>query len=461
MALQRWDNSFVASPSTLDTDGLMIIGDSIVEQNTSIIATVSGGYESEEDVYGAEVWMNALLKYKRFQRLYNYGRSGRRAWQAVLLPGEANYSADDDVRLMLAACPAYDVLVALGTNDMPAAENRTSDQIIADITTVAGLCKAAGRRVAIKSILPRRAADAGYTTAVQQKQLRVNAGIQRLCLEQGYAYIPIAEVLTDYSVLANFVSPATTGRVLYDDVHPNNRGAMLSGIELAAHYSALRTEKRIYSPLHFIDDSSADAENKNLLDNPLFNGTTGYTLLSVAGIVSAVTNTVIASPDGVGNALQVDVTVSGTGFVNLLYSFFDNTPSVYVAGNTLAPVARCKVSANGADTGAPTGLEYVELRCEVTGAGSDSRRAEMRVLGSGGGATTSGQAIDRALDVLLAPTAPYRFTGNEGTTGDGSVNSLFRIAARFLSAGSARFVLFGLGLHLNAPDPYEGRELWK
>lgn len=438
---------------SLDEHGIMLLGDSIMTISPAV-ATERLGYEMQEQPLLAEFWMNAFLKGKRFRRTYGYGRSGRRAWITVLTPGQANYNANDDVDLQLAACPAYDVLIGLGTNDLPDSEGRTSAQIIADITTIALKCKNAGRRVAIKSIIPRMAADAGWTTEVQQKALRVNHGIRNLCHTNGYGYIPAAEVLTDYSVLTAFVLPASPNFVTYDNVHPNNKGARKIGKKLAEYYSTLRVDSPNYSPLHFIDDSSADNSNIQLLDNPLFNGTTGWTLNAIAGIVTAVTNTVIASPDGIGNALQIDITTNAGGFLNLAYAFWDNAPAV-VSGYLL-PTAKVKISASGADTGAPTELLYVELRGEITGAGTDSRRSEIRSFGFGGGSGTNSKPIDEALDVELTPTNPLIVTGNE--TG---LNAIYRVGMYFSAAGSARIVLYGCGMYNVSKSPYNDPVNWK
>lgn len=439
---------------SLDEHGIMLLGDSIMTISPAV-ATERLGYEMREQPLLAEFWMNAFLKGKRFRRTYGYGRSGRRAWQTVLTPGQENYSAADDVDLQLAACPAYDVLIGLGTNDLPDVEGRTSAQIIADITTIALKCKNAGRRVAIKSIIPRMAADAGWTTAVQQKALRVNHGIRNLCHTNGYGYIPAAEVLTDYSVLTGFVLPASPNFVTYDNVHPNNKGGRKIGKKLADYYAALRADSPNYGALHFIDDSSADVDNIQLLANPLFNGTTGWTLNAIAGIVTAVTNTVIASPDGVGNALQVDITTNAGGFLNLAYAAWDNAPAV-VAGNYLLPTAKAKISASGADTGAPTALTYVELRGELTGAGTDARRAEIQSMGFGGNSGTNSMPIDEAIDVDLTPSNPLIVRGTE--TG---LNALFRVGMYFSAAGSARIVLYGCGFYKLSASPYTDPLNWK
>jgi len=72
-----------------DENGLMLIGDSTTNQNTTQNLGLNLGYELIERANGYAIWMNALLKEKRFDRLYNYGISGRRALAVRHCPGAA------------------------------------------------------------------------------------------------------------------------------------------------------------------------------------------------------------------------------------------------------------------------------------------------------------------------------------------------------------------------------------
>jgi len=341
---------------------------------------------------------------------------------------------------MLAACPAYDVLLALGINDMVESEGRTATMVIADITAIATKIKNAGRRLTIVPIPPRRIADTLWTTAVQQKALRVNAALKKLSAQTGYGFVPTAEAVTDYSVTAAFESPATTGRCLYDNVHQNSYGAFRQGLVLADYYSQLRPYRPLPTPTHFIDDSSADGSNLNLLDNPMFNGSTGYTLPTVAGLISAVSTAVVAAPDGVGNALQIDISVSAATTITLFYAAWDNSPAL-VAGDTILPLAKIKVEASGGG-GAPTGLRAVGLSGRYASQNGDFKNAEIGCLI---GTNSNDWPVDRALDLFVMPTAAFVVTGNEVL----GLNNYLRCMAEFTGPGSARFIISSCGILKN------------
>jgi hypothetical protein len=240
-----------------------------------------------------------------------------------------------------------------------------------------------------------------------------------------FLLLDLSADLVDYTSLTSYIGLSTTR---YDGLHPNNWGAYLVGKRVAAHYRNLFTTMPSVLSRHFLDDYSNDAANVNQYQNSLFNGTTGWTIAGVSGIVSAITSTVIASPFGAGNALALDVTTNAAGGVNLAYrtAGYNNSPA-WAAGDTMHAEALIAVQGNGG-TGNPSNVHAPYMRLDIASA------VNARSWWMSPTQTATASPINEPFQGT-ARTLPYFWNGAES-----SRNNYLFLGAQFTAAGSARFI---------------------
>ena len=379
----------------------------------------------ESDVTGTRLanhawqnWYRVLSKGRH--RIISAGRSGRTALQ--LATNDTSVSALDTLKKSVIDPVAQDAIIWIGTNDLAASSSGAS--ICNSIRTIAASARGSGKTVAVLLEMPR----SSFSLSQQYLLFELQHLLQKYSAMGEFGLIDITPKLIDWSNTTNYASLTT---YQYDGLHPNAAGAKIIGEAVDAYYSALYPSAATeYPSHHYIDDSSAYSSATNRIANGLFaTALTGWTVPTVAGAVTAVTTSRIASPDGYGYALACDITVNAATTVAICSRTYD-IGTGFVAGDTLHATACFWVQGNGG-SGTATGVVSPYLRCDIntTGGAGAGRTSDMWPEN-----TTSETAQAANFDGLLE-TLPYYWTGSEGNR---SPN--LSCGIRFSGAGSARII---------------------
>lgn len=253
-----------------------------------------------------------------------------------------------------------------GTNDIYL-DNASADAVINNLRQIYERLVAAGRYVRAYTILPRGGAGASMTLG--QRVLTVNRWIMSYWVARSGG-----EAIDVYGPYADHAS--TTGapltNVTDDQIHPNNRGAYLIAERIASRldlvggaFVAVNT-----LPESVIDDTAIDATAAQYIRNPMCTGTDGTlqsgntgqspshtTMFTGTGAVTTV-NSVVAAPDGVGQAHRIVYSSSAAGFGVGQLAMSTVPPGTYVME------AQFRVAAN------PVNFAGFGLRCQRTNGGS-------------------------------------------------------------------------------------------
>jgi len=421
----------VIHPTLAYSRSILLVGDSIMADSTYRQAGTYGDVLMQRS-FGFFGFANKLLK-QRFTRIINNAVGGSQAVQWV-----AGSAADRNLTTQIADVNAAYCLIEIGTNDIGAA-GRTAAQVLADIYTIWQAAHNSGKHTTVCTIAPRRTGGGSNFTAAQQKTLAlVNAGLMKYAATvDGFHLIDIAPSITDYTVGA-YESPATTNRVLYDDIHFNNRAAYLVGKKIKTHYDALVPVFDAGASA-YLDDSTSDATNKNLLNCGLMQGTlglgrpTGWNVPSAAGgLTATITETVVTAPDSVGNGYQFDINATaatGTGGFVRTYAIWDNTTAPLVAGDTVFAEVYFKIEGiNG--SGTPVNINTPRLQLQLAAGASPAYSSD----GEEGTSTGTMAALPSENFEGVLRTAPYVYQGTEAA----SLNTTLWLNMYFFGVGSCR-----------------------
>ncbi len=229
---------------------------------------------------------------------------------------------------------------------------------------------------------------------------------------------------------------------------------MIQGICLADHFKNVCNNVPKTGPLHYLDQNLVDNTSQNLVSNPLFAVTSGastssWTLATTYG-GGPVTTAIVPSPDGIGYAIQFDVSgVSSapSSTSTLLFQTFSLLSAFRTSGNNLVGSVRVKLSQYGSSAGSPTNAYYPWFHASVTNNGTSGWGAIAGLYGDNG----NNSPLDRSIDILIK-TPPLSFTGIES-----SVSNLLRIGCMCGVGASFRMTVFSPTIKLNG-DPYDNHK---
>ena len=283
----------------------ILLGDSITANGAQTQPT----FASFDDRCFFE-WAN-MLSGHNWRVLRNAGIAGQTSLQIL-----ARVQSD-----VIAYGPsACDVMA--GTNDFT--NGIPASQTIANLAQIYSQLRSAGIYVRAWAITPRPALSAAFQASI----LTINKWIKEFCAAE-----PGCEFLDAFAAL---VSPSSTTQAMiatYTDgaLHPYNAGAFAIGQALAPQFSRWPLIASLY-PSSASDDLSVNNAAPNVSANPLMLGSGGtFTGAGSAGGSGTVPSqwtvvipsgwTVVASTparaDGFGNDLQVVITATGAGTLNL------------------------------------------------------------------------------------------------------------------------------------------------
>ena len=257
---------------TWGTPAIAVMGDSIAQQNSSIITST---YTT--NARGPVMWMLSYLGHPwDFQPSDNFAVAGT-TLDVILANQLAPLLAAHAVRRYAR------VFISAGTNDTNSA--RAIADIKADFSTLFARLRAVGIMPVTVGIRPR-GIDVAMTTAKKQNQA-LNEWLYLQSLSGLIEYIPVGEVYADTSTAFGNAVAA----LMYDGgtsaLHPSARGAALEGRAMATYYQA----RGIGAALPFASQQS-DAFDRT--DNPggvafasanplLIGGTTTPTGMTTSG----------------------------------------------------------------------------------------------------------------------------------------------------------------------------------
>lgn len=419
-------------------NSLLVIGDSRSAQGLIKASAPSLGVTAYRRTnIGFHGWLQYLSN-QRFRKVIVAARSGRLAQQ--LANSDTSVSYLDSLDLSVIKPKATDAVIFLGTNDLAA--GRTGLQCAGDILTIARAAKSSGKRVTVLMDTPR----VGITAAVQKEWMNHANELYRLAALGEFYLVDASQQFIDW---ANTTALTGKSTMYYDSVtHQNGLGAYTLGKALADHYDKLLPQVPTQRVHHYLDSFSNDATNVNKIGNSRFPSSyAGWTIPSASGIITAITGTRIAAPDGYGYALAVDVTTNAAGGVTLASYMSDVANPAYVAGDTLHGEFKATVVGNSG-TGDPTGVVAPFMRLDIA-ANADARMSDMW--------------FEQTLNPVAIPgsqsgtcrTMPYFVTGLESGAISGSVN----IGLFFAAAGSARLIITAPQVIKNA-SPYAASGEW-
>lgn len=418
-----------------NANSLLVIGDSRSAQGLIKTSAPSVGVAAYRRTnIGFHGWLQ-FLSNQVFNRVIVAARSGRLAKQ--LANSDTSVSYLDSLELSVIKPDATDAVIFLGTNDLAA--GRTGVQCASDILTIAKAARSSGKRVTVLMDTPR----VGITAAVQKEWMNHANELYRMAAAGEFYLVDASQQFIDWTNTTALTGKST---MYYDSVtHQNGFGAYTLGKALADHYAKLLPPISTQRVHHYLDNAGNDATNLNMIANSRFASSyAGWTIPSAAGIVTAITGTRIAAPDGFGYALAVDVTVNAAGGVTLA-SVASLVSPAYVAGDCLHGEFKATIQGNGG-TGDHTGVVAPFMRLDIAG-DANARMADMWFEQTLNPAAVVGNFAG------TCKTMPYFVTGTE----TGAINGAVNIGLFFASAGSARLIITAPQVVKNS-TPYKPNE---
>lgn len=346
------DGSETALLADKKPNGVLIVGDSISQNNTT-----TGASSSYHNTIGCFAWANAFMG----QRLAVRGNV------AVGGMSAGTYQANSlraNIAAYLAGSGVPYVACLIGTNDITA--NRSASQIIADLDFIFKTITDAGKVVLASTILPRLSGGSGLSDAQRRTLMQVNAWIRENNFKANgvlvsdpfrYASDPASANSDPFSI--ETYDSSTVG------LHPAPAMAMRVGEAWANDWGPFIPRANVlFGGAGDLYDSTSNPYG-NLLSNGTLqtlsatsgtgfagNNPTGFTIQRVVG-AGTWTGSAVARTDGVpGNWYQAAIT--GESNASAQYQMRQNTfgpngggSNTYAIGDEMYALAELQVAHTG------------------------------------------------------------------------------------------------------------------
>ncbi len=306
--------SVLGAAKRASSRSLTVISDSRAEQSYTIQDTPAVGIVGapQKSSIGFVTWLDALSN-GSFAQIINTARAGRTA--EFLATNNTSQSPRDTLQNAVIGPQTSDALIWLGTNDLG---TYPGAQIAGRIQTIANAAKDSGKRVTVMCELPKNPAGGAWVAATQYELAKLNELLYRYSEQGQFLLVDATADFLDQAQLGSYqaINGAGTVGLYYDNfVHPNNLGGYVPG----------QAPGRALREAHPRNSSRSPLDTGSTTTPPTRRTRTSFPMAcSMArpagprrprspGIVTGITYSVIASPNGIGNALAMDVTVNAGG----------------------------------------------------------------------------------------------------------------------------------------------------